>query len=597
MPQTKAPKVWIRWSIYLGLVYGGVLVMAVALKWLAARSEAWADLGGAMVYSSSRVRGEAIALVIIILLAWVAPRFGRRRFATWEKSFARIAAHRRQAIFVAAVLPLLVRLALLPALPVPQPYQPDEFGHLLLADTFASGRITNPTHPMWPYFETLYVFHQPTYTSLYPIAQGLVMAVPLALGVSPWWGVCASMGLMCAALAWMLQGWLPPKWALLGALIAGFQLAIATYWMNSYWGGGVSALGGALLLGALPRLLRQPRVRDAFLAGLGVAILSQSRPFEGALLTLPVAGLLLYRLARHPARNLRVLAALTTSAAAIAAGTLYYNRRVTGDPWLWPYQLHQKIYGTPQNLRGTAPVLTASRAAVQKDIQQNFEWQLDLFQAQSMWKGFLASLPEKAGIFWDFFLQPIYSLPLLFLPLSLRRRGVCFALCAAVFVLAAGFAMYPFFFPHYAAPLYGLVLVLLLEGARRMPAALFPWWILAAAASCLSLIAGSALAPDVAVEATTPRSQIEQTLKSRGGKHLVVVEYTESHNYHHPWIYNAADIDRSAVVWAREMAPPRMALLLDYYRDRSVWLVRVGDDENVPELEPYRRGEPAARRW
>ena len=66
-----------------------------------------------------------------------------------------------------------------------------------------------------------------------------------------------------------------------------------------------------------------------------------------------------------------------------------------------------------------------------------------------------------------------------------------------------------------------------------------------------------------------------------------MVEYAASHNYQHPWIYNLADIDRAAVVWARKVGPLQMAPLLHYYRDRTVWLVKVRDDEDVPELEPY----------
>jgi hypothetical protein len=505
-----------------------------------------------------------------------------------------------QAILVAAALPVVTRLALLPAIPIPQPYQPDEFGYLLLADTFASGHITNPTHPLWRYFETLYVFHQPTYSSIYPIAQGLIMAVPLALSAHPWFGVCASMGLMCGALAWMLQAWLPPKWALAGALIAAARLSIATYWMNSYWGGAAGAIGGALLLGALPRLARRPQVRDAVFAALGIAVLSQSRPFEGVLLALPVGALLVYRLARGAHRNVRALAALACAIFLIAVGTLYYNWRVTGNPWLWPYQLHQKIYGTPQNLRGSAPVLTASRIAAQKDILENFHWQLGLFRAQAGWKGLAAALPGKLATFWDFYFQPILTLPLLFLPLSLKRRPIRFLLFAGAFVLLAGFVLYPFFFPHYSAPLCGLLLVLTLEGVRcmralqwhgrRLGAALFRWWLPACAASCLLLVIGSALAPELAVQAVTPRSQIEQELKRRGGKHLVLVRYTEAHNYHHPWIYNSADIDRSSIVWARASQPADLAPLLRYYADRSVWLANAGDDDDPPELKVYRPG-------
>jgi hypothetical protein len=159
----------------------------------------------------------------------------------------------RQLLACAVIMCLALGLgaALLPRLPIPQPLYHDEFSYLLAAYTSTQGRLTNPSHAFWQHFETFHLLTQPTYISKYQPLQGLVLAFGQKFFGEPWIGVYRSMGLMCASICWMLQGWTSPPWALLGALLFTLRVGVFSSWVTTYGGGSVPAIGGALVLGAV----------------------------------------------------------------------------------------------------------------------------------------------------------------------------------------------------------------------------------------------------------------------------------------------------------------------------------------------------------
>jgi hypothetical protein len=246
-----------------------------------------------------------------------------RKFLYWLSGLAR---HKTLSWVGLGVLVLLVRAALLPVWPISKPVIYDEFSYLLQADTFAHGRLTNPTHPLWQFFESTYVLQRPTYASRFPAAQGLAMAVGQLLFGHPWFGVWLSAGLLAAVLCWALQGWLPPGWALLGAFI-GLEFCLFSYWMNSYWGGAVTAIGGALVIGAWVRIVRAKQARYAWLFGIGAVIVILARPFEGLLLVVPA--LIALGITERAAR---VWLPIIITGVLGASWLAYDHYRVTGHP-------------------------------------------------------------------------------------------------------------------------------------------------------------------------------------------------------------------------------------------------------------------------
>src|SRR6266478_3134209 len=125
---------------------------------------------------------SGILTIVLGTTAFIFPNAGDPLFRRVESAFSRFAERKTLAIITLFFSVIALRLLMLPLLPVPVPGIHDEFSYLLMADTFAHGRLANPSHPMWISFETFHVNWFPRYASMYPAAQGFALAIGDWLG-------------------------------------------------------------------------------------------------------------------------------------------------------------------------------------------------------------------------------------------------------------------------------------------------------------------------------------------------------------------------------------------------------------------------------
>ncbi|HLY15905.1 MAG TPA: hypothetical protein VKR61_01715 [Bryobacteraceae bacterium] len=539
---------------------------------------------------------ELAVLVVLLLLA----------YAGASKCAQKLAAHTGWSMLLLAILPVALRVAMVSQSPAPSPAGSDDFAHLLVADTLRHLRLANPAHPMHRFFETIFVLQEPSYSSIFPIGQGLALALGSAILGHPWAGVLLSVAVLCALCYWMLRAWTTPGWALVGGLLCVIQFGPLRYWMNTYWGGAVSAVAGCLVFGSLPRLRASARVRDALLLGLGLGIQLLARPFEFLLLLAAV--ILFFPPPLAGPRDWRKLARLTVAAVLMllpAAGlALLQNKQVTGSWTTLPYMLSRYQYGVP------AAFTIHPNPAPHRELTAN--QRLD-YEAQAAVHGpdtdspaaYLQRLGGRVRFYRFFFLAPLYLAVLFFLPALREWRFAWVAL--TLLLLALGTNFYPYFYPHYIAAatcLFVLISVVGLAQLSRIRTEAAQLIVLLCAVHFIfwygfHLFADRNAATTVLQYETWDfvnhgdpqgRIAVRDRLAQAPGKQLVFVRYWPQHTFGE-WVRNAADIDRAAVVWALDLGPTEDEVLRHYYPDRTAWLLE--PDARPPKLEPYQPEPPA----
>src|SRR5208283_4371059 len=315
----------------------------------------------------------------------------------------------------------------------------------------------------------------------------------------------------------------------------------------------IPAIGGALVVGAFPRILRYWQARHVALLGLGGAILMNSRPLEGFILCLPVAACFLIQLSRghRPPRKIilhHFVFPLSVIASASAIFFCFYNS------WMRNLWLEGQSDTLPHAAKHIFSVITK---------------------------------------FTYFFLWPELCVMLAALPWIMRDRRVRFliiqsAVCFFAFLLVAWFQ------PHYAAPLTATVFALLVQGLRHLRRWKYSGKPVGIGLTRVVVLFALLLAPfhphaatigNVAISGIEYRARFQAQLEATAGKQLVVVRYSPEHDVLAEWVYNKADIDNAKVIWVRELPGTDITPVLNYFSGRRVWLVE--PDTSPPSLAPY----------
>lgn len=538
-----------------------------------------------------------MAAALLVALFWPAGRAAP--LASLEAAFGYLRGRFWLQSLLVAALALGLRALLLAFLGPPEPYIQDEFSLLLQGETLASGRFANPTPPLHRFFETAYVSLLPSYASMYFPGRGAALALGNLVG-HPWIGVLLTMTALAVATSWMLRAFVTEGLALVGGILVVIRYGVLSGWINSYFGPGLTALGGVLVLGAFVRLMRAPRWREGIALGFGLVLLMTTRPFEGLCFALPFLAMGSYKLLSMVAkRDWPAAMRLAVPTVLVVGGgfalLLASNLATTGAMFTDPYTHHRltSAYASPF-LFGEANQPTQPAPEV-----------LDVYyRAEASNTDVVGLTIAKVMRVFNFYVGPVFLLPAIVGFVLCYRYPV---LWASLTASVAGYLVATWPWSQYFAPAFGLIWIFIMTGF----AALRNWRFrgrpsgLVLARLLPSIAVGSLALPVAALPADDPRdnagpnqqfirpccavltetarSRIVAQLQASPGRDLVIYRFDPARD--DPSVVlvaNGADIGEQDIIWAHDLGPATQTLI-DRYPDRRAWLVDgTGTDRALP---------------
>jgi hypothetical protein len=271
--------------------------------------------------------------------------------------------------------------------------------------------------------------------------------------------------------------------------------------------------------------------------------------------------------------------------------TALHNHAATSSWITIPEALSQYQYGVPAALT-FEPNATPHRELTPEQAM-DYKMQVAFRGApQETLATYLLRLEYRVRYYRFFFLVPLY-LALPFFLASIRSYSQAWiALTPLVFALQVNF--FPVFQFHYIAAVSCLFLLMAILGLQKLPPFAARLLILLCLFHFLfwftvHIFDSEALGYETwtAINHQNPerRIAVNNELTAEAGTQLVFVRYTPRHIFQDEWVYNAADIDASRIVWARDLGADENDKLRKYYPDRTAWLLE--PDQHPPKLSPY----------